>query len=37
VLEVARKRVQNTREIELKTASNELTEIAVLRLRKLVG
>lgn len=37
VLAAAQKRVQNTREIELKTAANELAEIAVLRLRKLVG
>ena len=37
ILEAAKKRVQNTREIELKTAANELAAITVLRLRKLVG
>ena len=37
ILEAAKKRVQNTREIELKTAANELAAITTLRLRKLVG
>jgi OHCU decarboxylase len=37
ILEAAKKRVQNTREAELKTAANELASITVLRLRKLVG
>lgn len=36
ILEAAKKRVRNTREIELKTAANELAAITVLRLRKLV-
>jgi allantoicase len=36
ILEVAKKRVQNTREVELKTAAGELAAITVLRLRKLV-
>ncbi len=37
ILEAATKRVQNTREIELKTAANELGEIAATRALKLVG
>ena len=37
LLAAARQRVQNTREIELKTAARELAEITALRLRKLVG
>jgi allantoicase len=37
ILDAAKKRVQNAREIELKTAANELAAITVLRLRKLVG
>ena len=36
ILEAAKKRVQNTREVELKTAAGELAAITVLRLRKLV-
>ena len=36
ILEAAKKRVQNTREVELKTAASELAAITVLRLRKLV-
>lgn len=37
ILDAAKKRVQNTREIELKTAAKELAEIAALRAVKLVG
>lgn len=37
VLDAATKRVQNTREIELKTAANELGAIAALRVVKMVG
>ena len=37
ILEAAKKRVQNTRETELKTAAGALAAITVLRLRKLVG
>ena len=37
ILDAAKKRVQNTRETELKTAANELAAITVLRLRKLIG
>ena len=37
ILEVAKKRVQNTREIELKTAAKELAEIAALRVVKTIG
>ncbi|HEY1956109.1 MAG TPA: allantoicase [Polyangiaceae bacterium] len=36
ILAAARARLQNTREIELKTAAKELAEITALRLRKLV-
>ncbi len=37
VLDAARRRLQNTRETELKNAANELADITLLRLRKLVG
>lgn len=37
ILEACKKRVQNTREIELKTAAAELAAIAALRVVKLVG
>ncbi len=37
ILEAAKKRLHNTREMELKIAANELAAITVLRLRKLVG
>ncbi|HEX4514242.1 MAG TPA: allantoicase [Polyangiaceae bacterium] len=36
ILEAAKKRVQNTRDVELKAAAGELAAITVLRLRKLV-
>jgi allantoicase len=37
ILEAARKRVENPRDAELRTAARELAEITALRIRKLVG